>query len=512
MAIQKRKAVARNAQEALAGTTRVKGTKRAAEEAASAAAEEVEEPEEQDEQMEEEAPEEISEEDRVAREEEEVAAARAKELKGMPAADLKEMVIGKGLDAGKKEDNVAAILDLEAKARANKRAQEARQRSVVVKKKEELEALPFPELSERCRLAGILGKLTKQERIQQLMTKWQQDDGISKGLAAMATEERQAELSAMDSTGLAALCASAGVDPLLKEVMVDRLIKHEGAYGRFARPVIPEEDDREETTSKEPKADLVDAVLANESNRKKQKELQKKQEEAESSKRKELQAKSVEELKKMVIAKGREGAGKKGELVEVLMAISAEEEATAARRAKLRALGPDELRKMLASRKVEFAKNDKKEAMIEALFAHEAKTRRELELHEARAQEVESKKREELKALSASELKDMCSAKGLKMGTAKDDRIATLLEAARADGEVDRLVAAAAREARQEALMAMDKVALKALCDSAGLDVIVKDVVVERLLSHEAEHGRTTPAEDSKDGKPPAKKARTGKK
>jgi len=327
----------------------------------------------------------------------------------------------------------------------------------------------------------------------------------------MAVEERQAELIAMDSASLVDLCASSGVDPLLKEVMVDRLIKYEGAKGRFAKPIVPEEDEKEDTV-KESKANLVDALLANESNRKKQKELQQKQEEAESNRRKGLQAKSLEELKKMVAAKGADATGKKGELVEVLMAISAVEEATAARRAKLRALGTDGLRKMLTARWIEVAMTNNKETMIDALFDHEAKARKDLELHQEKAREVESTKGEELMAMSASELKDMCSAKGLKLGIGKDDRIATLLEAARADGEVDRLVAAAARERRRDELMGMEKAALKALCEAACLDVIVKDVVVERLLSHEAEHGRAAPAEDSKGGKPQAKKPRTSKK
>merc|ERR1719206_601359 len=156
----------------------------------------------------------------------------------------------------------------------------------------------------------------------------------------------------------------------------------------------------------------------------------------------------------MIAAKGQEAAGKKGDLVEALMSIFVQEEAAAARKAKLQALGLDELRKMLASRRVEFAKSDKKDVMIRALFAHEAKARKELELHQEKAVEVEAKKREELQALTATALKEMCAAKGLKVGVGKDDRIATLLGAARCDGEVDRLVAAAAREARTKELHA----------------------------------------------------------
>merc|ERR1719191_1230619 len=143
--------------------------------------------------------------------------------------------------------------------------------------------------------------------------------------------------------------------------------------------------------------------------------------------------------------------------------------------------------------------------MINALFEHEKKAREELQAHLTMAAEVEAKKKEELQAHSATELKGMCAAKGLKLGVAKDDRIATLIEAARADGEVDKLVLGAVREARKEELLGMDKAALKVLCDQAGVDAMVKDVIVERLLTYESEHGRIAIASEA--NKTAAKKA-----
>merc|ERR1719277_2157298 len=145
------------------------------------------------------------------------------------------------------------------------------------------------------------------------------------------------------------------------------------------------------------------------------------------------------------------------------------------------------------------------DAMIIAIFEHDEKARKELEGHEAKAEEVEAQKREELQARGANELKEMCAAKGLRLGKNGDERVDTLLEAARADGEIDKLVSSKLRDARKEELLAMDKEALKALCDPAGVDVLVKDVVVERILSYESENGRVNV--DAEDGKPPAKKA-----
>lgn len=98
----------------------------------------------------------------------------------------------------------------------------------------------------------------------------------------------------------------------------------------------------------------------------------------------------------------------------------------------------------------------------------------------------------------------MCGAKGLRLGLSHSDRVAVLMEAARSDGEIDKLVAAMTRDSRRGELLAMDKDALKALCDPAGVDVIVLDVVIERVLAHESDHGRIV----AKGGKPPAKKAK----
>merc|ERR1740121_2732975 len=191
------------------------------------------------------------------------------------------------------------------------------------------------------------------------------------------------------------------------------------------------------------------------------------------------------------------------ELVDTLMSITSQEEALAARRTKLRALGIEELRKLLNERKVE-AKATKKDAMITAIFEADVKACKDLEAHKVRQQQQEAKKKEELQKHTANELKDMCQAKGLRLGKNGDERVAVLLEAARADGEIDRLVASAMRDERKDELSNMSKEQLKELCEPAGVDVMVKDVVVERILAYESENGRV----DAEEGKPAAKKAR----
>merc|ERR1712032_670721 len=97
------------------------------------------------------------------------------------------------------------------------------------------------------------------------------------------------------------LCEKRRIDPFVKEVLVVRIVKREYEMGRFSRPKA---EKGAEGPAPGEKTDMVDAILAQESNRKKEVELKKQQEDAAASKRKELKAMSVEELKKSLVKKG----------------------------------------------------------------------------------------------------------------------------------------------------------------------------------------------------------------
>merc|ERR1740129_2156837 len=101
----------------------------------------------------------------------------------------------------------------------------------------------------------------------------------------MAYEAREAELFAMDAKGLLKICEAKGTNPYVKEIMVDRVIKKETSAGKFARQTVEEKKDTEPEKTTD---DAVEAVLANETNRKKKLELQRQQEEAIATKKKEL--------------------------------------------------------------------------------------------------------------------------------------------------------------------------------------------------------------------------------
>merc|ERR1712178_3307 len=78
---------------------------------------------------------------------------------------------------------------------------------------------------------------------------------------------------------------------------------------------------------------------------------------------------------------------------------------------------------------------------------------------------------------------------------------------AKDNGEVDRRLSALRRQQRKEALLAMEKPVLKALCDELQADAFVKPVMIERLLEREMELGCPTEVDE-----PAKKKARTSKK
>merc|ERR1712050_558866 len=98
--------------------------------------------------------------------------------------------------------------------------------------------------------------------------------------------------------------------------------------------------------------------------------------------------------------------------------------------------------------------------------------------YDAKVPEVIAKQREELETKTASELKEILMTKGLKLGVAKSDRIETLLEDFKTNGDVDKMLVSMTRAERREELWRMDKLDLKRLCESTGADPLVKEIMV----------------------------------
>merc|ERR1711959_131627 len=313
------------------------------------------------------------------------------------------------------------------------------------------------------------------------MGQWQENDGGDKALAQIAEEERKQELHAMDSAKLQKMCTKMAVDPFVKEVMVERISKREYDTGCYSRPKLVQE---EEAPKCEQKGDMVEALLANEAQRKKERELRDQQEEELAKKRKELKSMSIDDLKKRLAKKKMEASGKKEDMVEALFIVAVQEDAANARQAQLKSKSQQELKELLSRQGLE---TGTKEQMMKTLLAHEAKCREDLRVFESKVVEVAAQQKDQLDDKTNAALKDMCSAKGLPVGGGKEERIERLVEEAQKDGDLDKIVCKNLRSKRKEELMSMEKPAVVQLCEKVNVDPLVKDIMVERIMMQENE-------------------------
>merc|ERR1719429_937184 len=134
----------------------------------------------------------------------------------------------------------------------------------------------------------------------------------------MMHDAREQELASKDAKVLQGLCDKAGIDPFVKEVIVDRIVKCENLAGRFAKPTLVKE--KKEALVSATGGDMVDALIASEANRKRERELQKQEEEAAAKRRAELKAMEVTELKKLLQSTALELSSKREDMVETFLA------------------------------------------------------------------------------------------------------------------------------------------------------------------------------------------------
>jgi len=433
-------------------------------------------------------------EDALAAREDETKVSRKKELKAMSVDVVKTLATKAGLDFGKKNDMIHAIIEHEAEQRANARAREAQIRDVVVKKKGELEAMAVNDLKELCSSKGITGVLAKTARVEQLLRIWQEEDGVEKAMKQMLRDARAKELENTDIEVLQRLCDQAGVEALIKEVTIDRVLRQESVQGHFAHPMPPKQ--AEEVRTGKPTEDIVENLLAHESTRKKERELRKQQEEKLESKRQELRTCTLDELKKRLQKKGHEPSGKKEDMADALTRLFVQEEEFAAKRNKLKALELEELKKVAISNGLQADRN--KEKMVGALMELESQFREASRTHSEKVVGATAMKKEELDSKTGAELRDLCSAKGLKPGSGKEDRLERLLQAAQSDVEIEKIVVDMKKAERQGELQAMTEPDLLKVCEKYGVDPYIRGILVERLLVHEDEFGRVAVAPASK--------------
>merc|ERR1712050_147348 len=107
-------------------------------------------------------------------------------------------------------------------------------------------------------------------------------------------------------------------------------------------------------------------------------------------------------------------------------------------------------------------------------------------IHAEKVKSVLKNMRAELNAKGNDDLKELCRSKTLALGGSKVDKIARLLQAAENAGEVQKVLDQMAVDERRAQLLAMNKDSVLELCQKAGVDPLVKEVMVERLILREA--------------------------
>lgn len=446
-----------------------------------------------------------SEEVKFKREQEEWKIARTNELKGMYVDDLKTIVTNNGLQVSAKKDMVDAVIKLEKKERVAKHEKDLAIRQVIIEKREELASMPLAQLKSQCKGVAIAseGKVSKEDMIQQLLKIWLDHGGVDRALKKKERDGRRSDLYAMDNEALQKICTKFNIDPLVRDVMADRVLRRETENLQFLPPASQHDEAAPAASTKAQKEDIIDTLLADEANRKREKELQKVKEEAAKAKVNELKEMSVDALKKLLTSKGLEASGHKDELIKAAFSMLMQEEALVARKKDLKAMGKNDLMELLSSKGLETGGSTA--AMVETVLAYEAKVREDLHTYTMKVQEIVSKKKEELEGKTNDQLKELCLAYGLKVGVGKEDRIERLVEKMQqGGGEVDRMFSQMQRSARKQELYSMDTLTVLDLCKKLEVDPLMKEVMIERILAYEA---------DVEDGvvEPVSKKPRTFK-
>lgn len=174
----------------------------------------------------------------------------------------------------------------------------------------------------------------------------------------------------------------------------------------------------------------------------------------------------------------------KGKPAKEAVKTAAKSEALAAQRRKeLKALKLAMIKQMVVSKGLNLGS---KEAMIESILRLEAKGRENIRKHKANFRDVLGKKREEFSAKTNNQLKELLQAYALQTSGTKPERVERLLATWQEQGEIEKVLAGMAFQARKVELNAMDKIALYELCRKKGVDALSKEVLVERLLVHES--------------------------
>jgi len=163
----------------------------------------------------------------IAMVQEDAVNARKAELKGKSQQELKDLLTRNGLETGGKDQMITTLLAHEAKCREDLKAFDMKVDEMAEKKKEELEGSTNAALKEMCAKKSLAVGGDKEERIERLVDEVKKEGGLDKVVSLDIRNKRKAELMAMDKPAVLKLCEKNNVNPVVRDIMVERIMMRE---------------------------------------------------------------------------------------------------------------------------------------------------------------------------------------------------------------------------------------------------------------------------------------------
>merc|ERR1711959_27834 len=101
-------------------------------------------------------------------------------------------------------------------------------------KKEELDAKAANELKDLCVNKGLKAGVGKEDRVQRLLEEARTSGELDQVVAVRSQEARTSELLANEMPALLKLSKEVDADPFVTDVMVERIMSYELAFGKTA--------------------------------------------------------------------------------------------------------------------------------------------------------------------------------------------------------------------------------------------------------------------------------------
>merc|ERR1712187_619852 len=161
---------------------------------------------------------------------EEAVLARRAALKKMGVQELKDLLVHQGLEVGGKEKMIDTLLEHEAKCRAELQAFDVKMVEALARRKEELLSKSATELKTICAESGLAVGGGKEEKVERLIAEARHDNAIEKTVSFMIRSGRKEELLNMDKDAVLKICEKMGIDPTVKDIMVERILDYEGKW------------------------------------------------------------------------------------------------------------------------------------------------------------------------------------------------------------------------------------------------------------------------------------------